>query len=94
MNIWLNIWHIPWHTMWHSGLQRRLCAYLREPAHAKNGRSDAPQVVVGLAVTREGLPVRSLVFSGETADVTTVETVKQDCAAGAWAVACSSVMPR
>jgi transposase len=38
----------------------------------------APQVVVALAVTREGLPVRSWVFPGNTADVATVERVKAD----------------
>jgi transposase len=38
----------------------------------------APQVVVALAVTREGLPVRSWVFSGNVADVTTVEKVRAD----------------
>lgn len=37
-----------------------------------------PQVVVALAVTREGLPVRSWVFPGNTSDVTTVERVKAD----------------
>jgi hypothetical protein len=37
-----------------------------------------PQVVVALAVTSEGLPVRSWVFAGNTADVTTVERVKAD----------------
>lgn len=51
---------------------------LRQRGHSKNGRSDAPQIVVGLAVTRDGLPVRSWVFSGETADVTTVETIKAE----------------
>jgi transposase len=51
---------------------------LRKRGHSKNGRGDAPQIVVGLAVTRDGLPVRSWVFSGETADVTTVEKVKAD----------------
>lgn len=38
----------------------------------------APQVMVALAVTREGVPVRSWVFPGNTADVTTVERVKRD----------------
>jgi len=38
----------------------------------------APQVVVALAVTREGLPVRSWVFPGNTADVATVEKVRAD----------------
>jgi len=51
---------------------------LRKRGHSKNGRGDAPQIVVGLAVTRDGLPVRSWVFSGETADVTTVEKIKAD----------------
>jgi transposase len=51
---------------------------LRKRGHSKNGRGDAPQVVIGLAVTRDGLPVRSWVWSGETGDVTTVEKVKQD----------------
>jgi transposase len=51
---------------------------LRRRGYAKNGRSDAPQLVVGLAVTRDGLPVRHWVFSGNTVDVTTVEQVKAD----------------
>ena len=38
----------------------------------------APQVVVALAVTREGLPVRCWVFPGNTADSTTVEKVRSD----------------
>lgn len=51
---------------------------LRKRGHAKNGRSDAPQLVIGLAVTRDGLPVRSWVFPGSTPDVTTLERVKND----------------
>ncbi len=51
---------------------------LRKRGHSKNGRGDAPQVVVGLAVTREGLPVRHWVFPGNTVDVTTVRQVKED----------------
>lgn len=51
---------------------------LRKRGHSKDGRGDVPQLVVGLAVTRDGLPVRSWVFPGNTADVTTVEKVKQD----------------
>jgi transposase len=38
----------------------------------------APQVMVALAVTRDGLPVRSWVFPGNTSDVTTVQRVKSD----------------
>lgn len=51
---------------------------LRKRGKAKNKRYDAPLVSVGLAVTREGLPVRSWVFPGNTTDVTTVERVKAD----------------
>ncbi len=51
---------------------------LRKRGHSKNGRSDAPQIVVGLAVTRDGLPVRSWVFPGNKTDVTTIERVKSD----------------
>jgi len=38
----------------------------------------APSVVVALALTPEGLPVRSWVFPGNIADVTTIEKVKAD----------------
>jgi len=50
----------------------------RKRGYAKNGRGDAPQVVVGLAVTRDGLPVRHWVFPGNTVDVSTVSQVKAD----------------
>lgn len=61
-------------------LQRKGTKYApqRKRGHSKNGRGDAPQIVVGLAVTRDGLPVRSWVFSGQTSDVTTVAKVKED----------------
>ncbi|MGH8305796.1 MAG: IS1634 family transposase [Steroidobacteraceae bacterium] len=51
---------------------------LRKRGHSKNGRFDAPQIVVGLAVTREGFPVRHWIFPGNTVDVTTVAKVKED----------------
>jgi transposase len=51
---------------------------LRKRGKAKNGRDDAPQIVIGLAVTRDGFPVRQWVFPGNTVDVTTVERVKAD----------------
>lgn len=50
----------------------------RQRGHSKNGRTDAPQIVIGLAVTREGFPVRHWVFPGNTVDVTTVAKVKED----------------
>jgi len=51
---------------------------LRKRGHAKNGRDDVPQIVVGLAVTRDGFPVRHWVFPGNTVDVTTIDRVKAD----------------
>ena len=50
---------------------------LRKRGKSKDGTWN-PQVVIALAVTREGFPVRSWVFPGNTTDVTTVETVKRD----------------
>ena len=50
----------------------------RKRGYSKNGRGDAPQIVVGLAVTRDGFPVRHWVFPGNTVDVTTVAQVKED----------------
>jgi hypothetical protein len=50
----------------------------RKRGMANNGRSDAPQMVIGLAVTRDGLPVRHWVFPGNTVNVTTVAHVKDD----------------
>ncbi|HHD57460.1 MAG TPA: IS1634 family transposase [Desulfobulbaceae bacterium] len=50
---------------------------LRQYGHAKEGMW-APQVVVALAVTREGIPVKSWVFPGNTADVSTVKKIKKD----------------
>ena len=51
---------------------------LRKRGYAKNGRHDAPQIVVGLAVTRDGFPLRHWIFPGNTVDVTTVASVKDD----------------
>ncbi len=61
---------------------RGLCfAPLRKRGHSKEGRDNDPQVVIALAVTREGLPLRSWVFPGNTPDVTTVAQVKKDLGA-------------
>lgn len=53
-------------------------APLRRRGHSKEGRDNDPQVVIALAVTRDGVPVRSWVFPGATPDVTTVRTIKND----------------
>jgi transposase len=52
-------------------------ANLRKYGQAKEGFW-SPQVVVALAVTREGLPVRCWVFPGNTTDVKTIERVRTD----------------
>ena len=51
---------------------------LRHYGLSKDKRVDLPQVVIGLAVTKEGIPVRSWVFPGNTTDTTTVNQVQQD----------------
>jgi hypothetical protein len=51
---------------------------LRKRGHSKEGRDNDPQVVIALAVTRDGVPVRSWVFPGNTPDVTTVQRIKDD----------------
>lgn len=50
---------------------------LRRLGYSKEG-TWSPQVVVALAVTPEGLPVKSWVFPGNTADVTTVDRIRSD----------------
>jgi transposase len=51
---------------------------LRRLGNSKKKRGDLPQVVLGLAINRDGLPVRHWVFPGNTVDVTTVEGVVND----------------
>jgi hypothetical protein len=53
-------------------------APLRKRGHSKEGRDNDPQVIIALAVTRDGMPVRSWVLPGDTADVSTVERIKED----------------
>ncbi|RLB69838.1 MAG: IS1634 family transposase [Deltaproteobacteria bacterium] len=50
---------------------------IRQYGHSKEG-TWSTQVVVALAVTREGIPVRSWVLPGNTSDVTAVEQVRAD----------------
>jgi hypothetical protein len=53
-------------------------APLRKRGHSKEGRDNDPQVIIALAVTRDGMPLRSWVLPGDTADVTTVARIKED----------------
>ena len=57
--------------------QRNPDVTLRCFGHSKEG-TWSPQVVVALAVTRDGIPVRSWVMPGNTADTSTVERVRAD----------------
>jgi hypothetical protein len=50
----------------------------RRFGHSKDHRPDLPQVVIGLAVTREGIPVRCWCWPGNTNDMTAVQQVKDD----------------
>jgi transposase len=52
----------------------------RSLGHSKDHRPDLPQVVIGLAVTREGIPVRVWVWPGNTNDQTVIAQVKDDLA--------------
>jgi DDE family transposase len=54
----------------------------RRLGHSKDHRPDLPQVIIGLAVTREGIPVRVWVWPGNTSDQTVIESVKNDL--GGW----------
>lgn len=55
---------------------------LRRYGHSKDKRNDLPQIVIGLAVTKQGLPIRSWVLPGNTADATTVDQIQKDL--GGW----------
>ncbi len=65
------------HVDYEDNPERHENATLRKFGHAKEGFW-APQVVIALAVTREGIPVRSWVFPGNTSDASTVEKIRAD----------------
>jgi transposase len=52
-------------------------AGVRKFGHSKNG-TWSPQIVVALAVTRDGLPVRSWVFPGNASEFETIKKVRAD----------------
>ena len=45
---------------------------------SKDHRPDLPQAVVGMAVTRQGIPIRAWCWPGNTHDSTVVEQVRED----------------
>ena len=46
--------------------------------HSKDHRPDLPQIIIGLAVTKEGIPVRVWCWPGSTSDQTILPEVKDD----------------
>jgi transposase len=57
-------------------------AGIRTFGHSKDHRTDLPQVVIAMAVTRDGVPVRCWTFPGNTADTAIIRTIKDDL--GGW----------
>lgn len=52
--------------------------HLRRRGYSKDHRPELAQVVIGFAMTKEGIPVRCWVWPGNTADQAVVEQVKRD----------------
>src|SRR5512143_1603790 len=46
--------------------------------HSKDHRGDLPQVVIAMAVTRDGIPIRCWTFAGNQADTAIIRRVKDD----------------
>jgi len=61
-----------------NGVADDVISGLRKRGHSKDSRPNLAQVVIGFAVTRDGIPVRCWVWPGNTADVNVVEEVKRD----------------
>jgi hypothetical protein len=53
-------------------------AGFRRYGHSKDSRPDLPQIIIGLAVTREGIPVRVWCWPGNTSDQAVLPQVKDD----------------
>jgi len=62
------------------GISRPVEQGKRSFGHSKDFRTDLPQVVIAMAVTRDGVPVRCWTFPGSTADTSIIRTVKDDLA--------------
>jgi hypothetical protein len=52
----------------------------RRFGHSKDHRTDLPQVVIALAVTRDGVPIRCWTFPGNQSDTAIIRRVKDDLA--------------
>ncbi|TDD06976.1 hypothetical protein E1292_14300 [Nonomuraea deserti] len=50
----------------------------RSRGKSKDHRDDLPQIVIGMAVTRDGIPVRIWSWPGNTTDTALIRQVKDD----------------
>lgn len=50
----------------------------KKPGHSKDSRPDLPQIVIGLAVTRDGIPIRCWSWPGNTSDMSVIPEIKRD----------------
>jgi hypothetical protein len=55
-------------------------AAIRRFGHSKDHRADLPQVVIAMAVTRDGVPIRCWTFPGNESDTAIIRRVKDDLA--------------
>jgi len=62
------------------GITRPVEQAARAFGHSKDHRTDLPQVVIAMAVTRDGVPVRCWTFPGNENDQRIIRTVKDDLA--------------
>ncbi len=62
------------------GLRKPVEQGTRAFGHSKDHRTDLPQVVIAMAVTRDGVPVRCWTFPGNENDQAIIRTVKDDLA--------------
>jgi hypothetical protein len=62
------------------GTSRPTEAGTRTFGHSKDHRDDLPQTVIGMAVTRDGIPVRCWTFPGDTPDQSIIRRIKSDLA--------------
>jgi Transposase DDE domain len=53
-------------------------AAVRTWGHSKDHRPELPPVVIAMAVTREGVPIRCWTFPGNTADTAIIRRIKDD----------------
>jgi hypothetical protein len=53
-------------------------APVRTFGHSKDHRGDLPQVVIAMAVTRDGIPIRCWTFPGNTPDTAIIRRVRDD----------------